>query len=121
MNLILFVLHDPEKLDDLLDAWEAVGVGGVTILPSSGLGRQRQNAGMRDDLPMMPSLEDFYEHETEFSRTLFSVVDGDAMVDALVMATQAVVGDLKAPETGLLVVVPVARAYGLEKNRPDSE
>ena len=37
MFMILFVLHDPEKLDDILTAWEEAGVSGVTILPSTGL------------------------------------------------------------------------------------
>lgn len=117
MYLILFVLHDPEKVPELLDAWEQVGVSGVTILHSSGLGRVRSKnrSGLRDDLPLIPSLEALLNHEEEFSRSLFSLVKGEQMVDQLVEATQKVVGDLSHPDTGLLVVVPVVRAYGLQK------
>ena len=58
MYLILFVLHDSKKVPELLDAGEQVGVSGVTILHSSGLGRVRNKnrSGLRDDLPLIPSL-----------------------------------------------------------------
>ncbi|MFO7623113.1 MAG: hypothetical protein R6V73_02090 [Anaerolineales bacterium] len=117
MYLIIFVLHNPEKVPELLDAWEQVGVSGITILHSSGLGRVRNKnrSGLRDDLPLIPSLEALLNHEEEFSRTLFSLVKGEEMVDQMVAATQDVIGDLSQPDTGLLVVIPVVRAYGLQK------
>ncbi len=114
MFLVLFVLNDPDRLEPLLDAWEGVGVGGVTILHSSGLGRIRKNL-FRDDLPLVPSLGDLLEHDEILHRTLFSVVNDMTVVDQLVTVTQQVVGDLSAPETGLLVVLPVAQVYGLNK------
>lgn len=118
MYLILFVLHDPDYLDELLAAWEAEGVRGVTVLFSTGLGRIRQKSAMRDDIPLMPSLEDFYEAPEDLSRTLFTTVQDHALVDALVTATRRVVGNLEDPNTGLLLVMPVLEAYGLQKGRP---
>jgi nitrogen regulatory protein P-II 1 len=117
MYLILFVLHNPEKIHELLDAWEEVGVSGVTILASSGLGRVRSinRTGLRDDLPLIPSLEALLNHEEYYSRTLFSIVQGEQMADKLIEATQRVVGDLSRPDTGLLVALPVLKAYGLNK------
>lgn len=115
MYLVLFVLHDAEKLEDLLDAWEEAGVSGVTILHSTGLGRARQGGGWRDDLPLIPSLKSLLHHVESFSRTLFTVVSGEALVDGVVEATQRVVGDLREPDTGLLVAVRLARVYGLDK------
>lgn len=114
MNLVLFVLNDPDKLESVLDAWEEVGVGGVTILHSSGLGKLRQNL-FRDDLPLILSLSDLMEHDEVLHRTLFSVVEDMDLVEKLVAATQRVIGDLENPETGLLVVLPVAKVYGLNK------
>lgn len=116
MYLILFVLHDAEKVTEILDAWEQVGVTGVTILHSSGLGRVRGNKpGLRDDLPLIPSLDVLLSHEEQFSRTLFSLVKEEDMVDRLVEVTQRITGDLTCPDTGLLVVLPVVRAVGLPK------
>jgi nitrogen regulatory protein PII len=118
MYMIFFVLDDFEKLEDLLNAWEEAGVPGVTVLHSYGLGRARQD-GLRDDLPLMLSLEDLFEHEEKFSRTLFSVVDNEEVVDRVVAATERVVGDLMKPEAGLLVVLPTARVYGLRRHFTD--
>jgi nitrogen regulatory protein PII len=115
MFLVLFVLNDPEKLDTMLDAWEEIGVPGVTILHSTGLGRTRQGIILRDDLPIMPSLKNLLKHEEQFSRTLFTVVEDENMVNQVVKATQKITGDLNRPDTGLLVVIPLARVYGLHK------
>lgn len=117
MFLILFVLNDAERLEEILDAWEKIGVPGVTILRSTGLGRRRQKPGIWDDLPLMPSLQSLLEHEELFSRTLFTVVSDEAMIQELVDAAENVVGSLDQPETGLVVVLPVSKVYGLAKIR----
>ena len=113
MYLVTLVLHDPDLLEELLDAWNKAGVEGATVLFSSGMGRFRQKQGMRDDLPLIPSLDDFYEAPQTLNRTVFTVVHDDAMVDKLLEVTQTLVGDLNKPDTGIMVVTPVVRAYGL--------
>ncbi|HZD58550.1 MAG TPA: P-II family nitrogen regulator [Anaerolineales bacterium] len=115
MFLVLFVLNDAEKLEAILEAWEKIGVPGVTILHSTGLGRARQKPGIWDDLPLMPSLRSLLEHEEFFSRTLFTVVTDEAMVGNLVERAENIVGNLDQPGTGLVVVLPVAKVYGLKK------
>jgi len=119
MKLILFVLHDSEKLGELLDAWKRAGVSGATVLFSTGLGRIQQSKALRDDLPLMPSLEDFLPQPERFSRTVFSMIDDEVVVDKVIAATQDVVGDLCEPDRGLLMVLPVSQVYGLRK--PNAE
>lgn len=114
--LVVFVLDDPERCSDILDAWEVAGAPGVTILDSSGLGRVRQ-AGIRDDVPLMPSLSDLFRRQEARHRTLFSVVKDQSQVDAIAQATQAVIGELDRGHTGLLFVVPVSQVFGLHKKR----
>ena len=116
MYFVIFVLHDAEKRDPLLTAWEEAGVKGATIMHSTGLGRLRGSDYM-DDVPLFPSLEAFTEHEEYFSRTFFTVVDSDDTVDKLVKATERVAGNLTQPDTGFLVVLPVVRVYGMNKER----
>ncbi len=115
MSFILFVLHDPEKLMDLLAAWQDAGVSGATVLFSTGMGRIRLCEGLRDDIPLMPSLEDFYPDPEHLSRTIFTLVDDETIVDKVVAATERVIGDLNQPDRGLLMVLPVSRIYGLRK------
>jgi nitrogen regulatory protein P-II 1 len=115
MNLVLFVLHDPEKLRQLLAAWEEAGVSGATVLFSTGLGRINQSPALRDDLPLLPSLEDFLPKVEHLSRTLFSMIDDEEVVKRVVTATESVIGDLNEPDRGLLMVLPVAKVFGLRK------
>lgn len=114
--LVVLVLDDPSKCRAILDAWEAAGANGITILESTGLGRVRR-AVLRDDLPLMPSLHDLLRREENSHRTLFSVVESQVQVDALVRTTQGVIGDLSQPHTGLLFVVPVLQVSGLQKSK----
>jgi nitrogen regulatory protein P-II 1 len=115
MYLILFVLDNPDKLEELLDAWEAAGTKGATVLVSTGMHRISEGA-IRDDIPLMPGLDDFYKRVEDYHRTLFTIVKDDDVLNKIVEATQKVVGDLNKPKTGILVVMPTAQVYGLEKN-----
>ena len=115
MYVVLFVLNDPDLLDDVLSAWERAGVSGATVLPSTGLGRIRQKEGLRDDVPLMPGLEDFYHHESDISHTLFTIVDSQALAGEVVRVTEQVVGGLDEPGNGILVVVPTVSIHGLIK------
>jgi hypothetical protein len=112
MKMVLFVLNDPAKLLDLLAAWKQAGAHGATVLFSTGMGRLHQSANLRDDLPLMPSLSDFYEQNEEMSRTLFSILRDD-LVEPVLAATKQVVGDLDQPGNGILMVLPMEQVHGL--------
>ena len=113
-SMIIFILDDINYCHDVLNAWEDVGIVGVTMLDSSGLGRVR-NAGARDDIPLMPSLSDIFKSSETQNRTLLTVVDSEEQIDAVVKATESVVGSLDDPRTGFLFVTPVTRVYGRSK------
>lgn len=115
MFMILFVLHDPCLLRDVLEAWDQAGAYGITILPSTGLKRLQAHDVLRDDMPLIPSFEDLFNQEERSNRTLLTVVKDDAVVDKIIEVTQAIIGDFNLPNTGILTVLPVARAYGLDR------
>ena len=112
MKLILFVLQDARKLLDLLTAWKEAGASGATVLFSTGMGRLHLTAPLLDDLPLMPSISDFYVHDEEMSRTIFTIVR-DEMVEKIISVTEQIVGDLNKPGTGILVVLPADSVLGL--------
>lgn len=116
--LVMLVLDDPDQSDALLNAWEQAGARGITILESSGIGRVRRRAALRDDMPLMPSLRALLRGDEEHHRTLFSVVEGEAMVEALAQAAQQVVGDFSQPNTGLIFAMPISHVNGLHKSKP---
>jgi nitrogen regulatory protein PII len=112
--LVIFVIDEIEHCPSLFDAWEAIGVTGVTILESTGLGRIRRAAGYRDDLPLMPSIRNLLQAREEHHRTLMVLVKDKATIDKLITATESVVGSLNEPHRGVLFVLPVLRVIGVE-------
>ncbi len=115
MFLVLFVLHDPERANEVLDAWDSCGISGATILASAGMGRLRGKKALREDFPIIPSLSDLFEHEEVLNRTFITIVKNEALVDKLIEATEKVIGNLNLPNTGILAVLPVLRAFGLDR------
>jgi nitrogen regulatory protein P-II 1 len=113
--LVMFIMHDPGQMDEVLDAWTDAGASGVTILYSTGMARLRQSLSLRDDLPLIPSLADLEQHNETLSRTLLTLVDSEELADRLVAAAQSITGDLNLPNTGILAVLPVAKVYGLNR------
>jgi nitrogen regulatory protein PII len=111
-HMVLVILNDLDDCDPVMDAWEALGVGGITIVESSGLGRARKS-GMRGDLPPMPTLSDFFRRPEHRHRTIFTVVDSDELVDKLIAATEQTLGNLESADSGVLFVLPVSQARGL--------
>ena len=112
--LVVLIIDDPDDCPCILDAWEAIGITGITILESSGLGHLRKSL-LRDDHPLMPSLRDILSSREVPHRTLFSVVSSQEKVDKMVEEAKNAIGDLDDPHTGFLFVVPVLEAHGLGK------
>lgn len=111
IQLVTMVLADTRRLDPLLEAWSAAGATGVTILESTGMGKVHDLLH-RDDLPLFPSLRDLLLQEQVAHCTLFTVAEGDELVERLIAATQQVVGDLEDDDVGVLFTLPIGRALG---------
>ncbi len=114
--LVVLILDNPEDCPALLKAWDKEGVTGVTILNSSGLDRVRRG-GFLDNVPLIPSLDQFFQNEEIYHRLLMSVVEGEEIVDRLIKASEKITGDLNQPNSGFLFVVPVIKVKGLNRNQ----
>jgi nitrogen regulatory protein P-II 1 len=115
MFMTMLILNDPERCQEVMNSWEAAGAPGVTVLQSTGLGRVKKHIGLNEDIPLMPSLEDFFQQEENLHRTLIAIVRERTIVDRIIQATQSILGDLNQPNTGILAVLPVLEAYGLDR------
>jgi hypothetical protein len=111
MYMIFFVLNSPERLDDLLEAWEQAGIHGATIIESTGLHRQR-----RHNLPetyqfQPPSIPVQVGHNS-----LFVIVETEQAVQNCLHATETVIGSLDQPNTGIFTYWPLSTVKGLYKH-----
>jgi nitrogen regulatory protein PII len=107
MYMILFVLDDPDQLMEVLDAWQAAGIRGATILESTGINRIN-----RLKLPMRYAY--FNQSIVEEGHlTLISIVPDETTVQKCLEATESVTGDLDLPNTGVFAAWQLATVKGV--------
>lgn len=114
-TMVILVLDDISKLDDVMLAWRKAGSRGITILESSGAARLLAHRGPRDDLPLFPGLRNLTEHQEIHHRTLFTVLDDQVDLGAFFDATEAVTGKLDEPSTGVMIALPVTMVRGINR------
>ena len=111
MYALLFVLDDPDHLDEILSAWSDIGVRGVTIMESTGWHRRRiqqSMLGARFDFASLMGGARLENH-----MTLFVVVENREIVQNALEAAESIVGNLDGPHTGILVAWPIEIVKGL--------
>jgi nitrogen regulatory protein PII len=108
MKLIVFVLNKEELLDQVLEAYAEIGVGGGTILDSEGMGRF-----LTYEVPLFAGFKEFMKGNKPYNKTIFSVVRDESLIPRLHGLLNEVCGNLDNPGTGILFTVPVDWAAGL--------
>jgi hypothetical protein len=119
MHMVLFVLDDPELLDDVLDAWDAIGVTGVTIMDSTGINRRRQ--ARQVGTVFMAGINRLMSGDQESHYTLITIVKGQDVVQRCVTAVEKIVGDLDAPNSGVLAAWPLTYVKGVPEELRNTE
>lgn len=111
MQMLMFVLDNPDFLDEVLHAWEEIGVSGVTIIESTGLSRYRQTKLV--GTPLMAGINRILHSNEEGHLTLFTIVKGESKVRQCIQAVEAIVGSLYDPSTGVLAAWPLTIVKGV--------
>lgn len=110
MYMLIMVLDDVSRLDEVLQAWIGAGVKGVTILESTGVNRVLERTGAR---PMFAGFSQIFGAGRVGHNTLFAVVESLDLAQAAVNVTEAILGDLTRPHTGIVFALPVAQSWGM--------
>ena len=115
MKLVILITAQTEQTLEIATAWQQAGATGVTILEGYGLRRLQENMGLRDDLPLIPSLSSLLRGKEVETHLLVSVVD-DALADTLHQETVNILGDLTLPGNGVILTIDIASLAGLRIN-----
>jgi nitrogen regulatory protein PII len=121
MKLVILITALIENGLDIALAWEEAGAPGVTLIRSHGLHTLHGELSEKAELPRMvismaAAMAHLLEEMEERNITLISAVE-DHQVDALIDAASRVLGDLTAPNNGVLFVLPIERAIGVRSHR----
>lgn len=107
MHLLIAVVNDPEKVDEVLSGYLELGITGATIINSEGMGRV-----LSHDIPIFAGLQTLISRSRPQNRTIFSVIETEKL-DAAFALLQEVCGDLSGPATGIAFALPLDRVVGL--------
>ena len=116
MHMIMLVLDDPNRLDEVVEAWQSAGVSGATILESMGAYRRQSGRVHGRYLFGLPGLAD---SATRSQYTLFAIVPDQRTAERCLDATEEVVGDLGEPNTGVFAAWELSLAKGVPAERGD--
>jgi CBS domain-containing protein len=111
ITLLVVILHDADRLPDLLKAWRKIGVPGSTILPSAG-SFVAENWVKRSGLTTFLSL---FDQSKLQQRTLLSLIDDPEILEMAVAEADRVVKGFDSPNSGILFTLPIGQVLGLKK------
>lgn len=112
MYMILCIIDQPEHLNAILAAWRENGIGGVTIIESTGLHRLSEH-------PVIPMRYAFGNTSSERGNiTLLTVVENESMIQKCMELTESVIGDFNSPNTGIFVSWPLGFSKGVTGKQP---
>lgn len=113
MKLMVLILNKTDVLDSLLEGMSAAGLGGATIIESSGLATTLSRL---DSSFISSSIRAILSGADDDNRTILSVIRNDQLEIARKVIYNTV-GDLSNPNTGILFTVPLDFVEGTRKNR----
>lgn len=106
MHMVLCVIDDHNKVNDVIKAWREAGVPGITILESTGLHRVQK----APHIPMPYLLSGVESERGNF--TLLAVVEDESMVLRCLNAAESVIGDFNNANSGVFTAWPLSFTKG---------
>jgi CBS domain-containing protein len=110
-TLLVVILHDADRLPDLLSVWQRVGVPGATILPSAG-GHDTEKSARRGGLSSFLNL---FDQGKSPQRTVLSIIDDPEILEVAIAEADRVVKGFDSPKSGILFTLPLENVLGLQK------
>ncbi|HCJ41571.1 hypothetical protein [uncultured Ruminococcus sp.] len=111
MKLMVLILNKTESLEYLLEGLSAAGIGGATIIPSSGMAMTLLKMNSRF---LSSSIRSMFSGVEDDNKTIISVIENDQL-DIARRVIYNTVGDLSQPNTGILFTVPLDFVEGRRK------
>jgi nitrogen regulatory protein P-II 1 len=106
MKLLVLVLNDESKVDEVLLNLVKTGVHGATVIDSVGMGAI---LGVR--IPFFPKIDNLVRITKPDNKTIFTVITDDEVLRKTVDMLKTTL-QLEKPGTGFLFAVPVSEVYG---------
>lgn len=108
MNLFVFILNDPDKLDEILEGYLEIGITGSTIIDSLGMGHI-----LATDVPIFAGFRSLLSGASSYNKTILSVIKEPEKIRAAFDLIEDVCGSLGKQGSGIAFTIPVDEVRGL--------
>lgn len=107
MYMAMFVLDNPDFLDEILNSWSDSGISGATITESTGFHRQ-----LTQHIPMRYIYGGDQEDQLG-NITIFILLKTKKQIKTCLECVEKIVGSLDDPNTGVFAAWPVEVVKGV--------
>lgn len=108
MELLIAVINDPHKIEEIMEAFLEIGITGATIIDSFGMGKV-----ISQDIPIFAGFRNLLAGSTSSNKTIFSVIKEREKVESAFKSLQKICGNLQSPSTGIAFTIPLNKVQGL--------
>lgn len=112
MQALFVVLNKVDYLDEILANFVGAGVTGATILDSQGMAGAMVDADA--PVPVFGFLKTFMNDSKPYSKTIFTVLEDQEMVEKVVSVIKKTLGDDAKNGSGFMFSVPLSGVYPME-------
>lgn len=111
MYLLIVVLYNEQHVRDILRKFIEIDVRGATLINSQGMATI-----ISEEVPIFSSLRRLLSEEERTNNiTIFSAIKTEETLNNAVKVVLDVVKDIDKPGTGIMIVMPVLKIYGLSQ------
>ena len=110
MQLLVLILKRIELFDELIHALANKGITGATILDGTGMAEKLVNM---EDIPMFGALRSLLAGEEKETCKVLLFAETDEQLEITKAVIKQVVGDIAAPNTGIMFAMPITYVEGL--------
>jgi nitrogen regulatory protein PII len=110
MFALFVVLNEIDYMEDILSGFVENKICGATIVDSQGMGSAIANSN-NEDIPFFSKFRMLIGDSYPYSKTIFTVLENEMMVDKAVSVVQEVLSDTNDTGIGFMFTIPVAKVY----------
>ncbi len=107
MHLLIFVLNKEEHLEEILEVFLELDIGGATIIDSIGMGRI-----LAHDIPIFAGFRSLMQESRPGNKTILTVID-EKKIPRVVQGIEQICGSLDKPGAGVLITIPIGFVKGV--------
>lgn len=106
MQLLILILNEEERLDDVLSAFVECGITEATIVDSVGMGEV-----LVHDVPIFAGLRHLLGGERPYNKTIFAIIKDEEFAEVAAVI-EDICGPFGEPGGSILLALPISEIRG---------